>query len=91
MRLTDVVARYGFEPCGLARIKNARLYARMNVDGITELLCVQKDGDLMHVDRLPLILAPGISLPVGNQLKMTLPKPKLEDYLNKTLASASSS
>ncbi|MFL0781052.1 MAG: hypothetical protein AB8E74_03635 [Prochlorococcus sp.] len=88
MKLTDVVAQHGFEPCDLARIENARLYVRTNSDGVTELLCVQKQGELMQIDRLPLLIAPGVTLPVGDQLKTTLPKAELEGYLNTTLAAA---
>lgn len=85
MKLSDVVARHGFQPCGLAQIENARLYARLNADGVTELLCVQKHGELMQIDRLPLLIAAGMTLPVGDQLKKMLPKDELEGYLNTTL------
>ena len=93
MRLSDVVANYGFAPCNLATIENARLYQRAHDDGVLELLCVQKIGPEMRVDRQPLIplvidgqLTMPVFLPVGNAVSdQRIPSDRLEDYLNTTL------
>ena len=93
MQLSDVVASHGFQPCPLARVDNGRLYQRQNLDGVLELLCIQKIGDSMRVDRQPLIpLNPGdifnapLFLPIGEAISdCRLPRDQLEDYLNTTL------
>ena len=93
MRLSDVVANHGFAPCNLATIDNARLYQREHDDGVLELLCVQKIGPEMRVDRQPLIplVIEGqptmpVFLPVGDAvLDQRIPTDRLEDYLNTTL------
>ncbi len=93
MRLTDVVAHHGFAPCNLATIENARLYQREHDDGVLELLCVQKIGSEMRVDRQPLIplvidwrLSMPVLLPVGEAISdQRVPTERLEDYLNTTL------
>lgn len=93
MRLSDVVANHGFAPCNLATIENARLYQRQHDDGVLELLCVQKIGAEMRVDRQPLIpmvidgqLTMPIFLPLGNAVSnQHIPTDRLEDYLNTTL------
>ena len=93
MRLTDVVAHHGFAPCNLATIENARLYQREHDDGVLELLCVQKIGSEMRVDRQPLIplvidgrLSMPVLLPLGEAISdQRVPTEQLEDYLNTTL------
>ena len=93
MRLTDVVAHHGFAPCNLATIENARLYQREHDDGVLELLCVQKIGSEMRVDRQPLIplvidgrLSMPVLLPVGEAISdQCVPTERLEDYLNISL------
>lgn len=93
MRLSDVVANHGFAPCNLATIDNARLYQREHDDGVLELLCVQKVGAEMRVDRQPLIplvidgqLTMPVFLPVGDAVSdQRIPRDRLEDYLNTTL------
>ena len=88
-----MVASHGFKPCRLARIDNGRLYQRQNLDGVLELLCIQKICDIMLVDRQPLIpLNPRdlfnapLFLPIGEAISdCRLPKDQLEDYLNTTL------
>ena len=94
MKLSDVVAEHGFRPSELGSIENAKLYERHNNDGVMELLCVQKMGQVMRVDRQPLLaistedvqktpmLLP-ISTGINNQI---VPRDSLEDYLNTTLA-----
>ena len=67
MKLTEVVARHGFSPSDLGEIQNAKLYQRQNPDGVLELLCVQKIGNVMRVDRQPLM-----AIPLGDQ-PMLLP------------------
>jgi len=88
MKLTNVVALHGFTPSHFAEIENAKLYSRQNSDGITELLCVQKIGKVMRVDRISILaLAPGIILPLGNGISnQVLARDEVEGYLNKTLA-----
>ena len=94
MRLTDVVAHHGFAPCNLATIENARLYQREHDDGVLELLCVQKIGSEMRVDRQPLVAIstedlhqPPLLLPIGTGINnRVVPRDSLEDYLNSTLA-----
>ena len=51
MKLRNVVAEHGFAPSQLGEIENAKLYARHNEDGVMELLCIQKVGNVMRVDR----------------------------------------
>ena len=93
MKLSDVVANHGFAPCNLATIENARLYQREHDDGVLELLCVQKIGPEMRVDRQPLIplvidgqLTMPVFLPLGDAVSdQRIPRDRLEDYLNTTL------
>ena len=87
MKLTDVVKQYGFEPSDMAEIHNAKLYERHNEDGVMELLCVQKIGNIMRVNRMPLVeLSPGILLPIGDGISnQVLPREDIEHYLNTTL------
>ena len=89
MRLSDVVAKHGFSPSDLGKIKDAKLYQRQNNDGMLELLCVQRIGNVMRVDRIALASMMGALLPVSEPLNQILPKEEVEDYLNKTLAPAS--
>ena len=94
MKLSQVVAEHGFRPCELGSINNAKLYERHNNDGVIELLCVQKVGDAMRIDRQPLLALstedrqePPTLLPVGIGISNKIvPRESLEDYLNNTLA-----
>ena len=94
MKLSDVVAEHGFRPCELGSIENAKLYERHNNDGVMELLCVQKLGEMMRVDRQPLVAIstedlhqPPLLLPIGTGINnRVVPRDSLEDYLKSTLA-----
>ena len=94
MKLSDVVAKHGFRPCELGSIENAKLYERHNNDGVMELLCVQKMGQVMRVDRQPLLAISTedvqktpMLLPIGTGINnQIVPRDSLEDYLNTTLA-----
>ena len=94
MKLSDVVAEHGFRPCELGSIENAKLYERHNNDGVMELLCVQKMGQVMRVDRQPLLAinpedvqGKPMLLPIGTGVNNKIvPRDTLEDYLNTTLA-----
>ena len=94
MKLSDVVAEHGFRPCELGSIENAKLYERHNNDGVMELLCVQKIGQVMRVDRQPLLAIntedvqeTPMLLPIGTGINnQIVPRESLEDYLNTTLA-----
>ena len=93
MKLTEVVAQHGFSPSDLGEIQNAKLYQRQNPDGVLELLCVQKIGDVMRVDRQPMMAIPlgdqPILIPVGEGVKnLIIRKEQVEKYLNSTLAPA---
>jgi len=50
------------------------------------LLCVQKIGNVMHVDRMPIVeLSPGILLPIGDDISnQVLPRKDIEHSLNTT-------
>ncbi len=85
MKLTDVVKKHGFKPSELAEIKNAKLYQRVNPDGVNELLCVQKIGNVMRIDRLAVMNWDGMVLPVGQPVNQILPKEDVEGYLDTTL------
>ena len=89
MKLTDVVKQHGFVPSDMAEIENAKLYQRINQDGVSELLCVQKIGNVMRINRIALLVGSGIVLPLSEPLDQILPTDKVEDYLTKTLSSAS--
>ena len=94
MKLSDVVAEHGFRPSELGSIENAKLYERHNIDGVMELLCVQKMGQVMRVDRQPLLAISTedvqktpMLLPIGTGINnQIVPRDNLEDYLNTTLA-----
>ena len=94
MKLSDVVAEHGFRPSELGSIENAKLYERLNNDGVMELLCVQKMGQVMRVDRQPLLAinpedvqGKPMLLPIGTGVNNKIvPRDTLEDYLNTTLA-----
>ncbi|AII49133.1 hypothetical protein KR52_08260 [Synechococcus sp. KORDI-52] len=94
MKLSDVVAGHGFRPSELGSIANAKLYERHNNDGMVELLCVQKIGKVMRVDRQPLLALSNedpettpMLLPIGTGItNQIVPQERLEDYLNTTLA-----
>ena len=94
MKLSDVVAEHGFRPSELGSIENAKLYERHNNDGVMELLCVQKMGQVMRVDRQPLLAISTedvqetpMLLPIGTGINnQIVPRESLEDYLNTTLA-----
>ena len=88
MKLTDVVKQHGFEPSELAEIKDAKLYQRINADGISEILCVQRIGNVMRINRIALLIGSGMVLPLSEPINQILPTEKVEDYLNKTLAPA---
>ena len=87
MKLTDIVAKHGFKVSDIADIKNAKLYTRINQDGVLEILCVQKLGDTFRIDRLPLIqLAPDVLIPIGEGISNKMvSKEEAENYLNTTL------
>ena len=38
MKLTDIVSRHGFQVSNIANIKDAKLYTRINQDGVLEIL-----------------------------------------------------
>ena len=94
MKLSDVVAEHGFRPSELGSIENAKLYERHNNDGVMELLCVQKMGQVMRVDRQPLLAIntedvqeTPMLLPIGTGINnQIVPRERLEDHLNTTLA-----
>ena len=94
MKLSDVVAEHGFRPSELGSIENAKLYERHNNDGVMELLCVQKMGQVMRVDRQPLLAISTedvqkkpMLLPIGTGINnQIVPRDSLENYLNTTLA-----
>ena len=91
MKLTDVVARHGFFPSDLGSIQNAKLYERDAGNAVSELLCVQKIGNVMKVNRICIMIGQGpdgkpIILPVGSAVDKIIPKEELEKYLNMTLA-----
>ena len=88
MKLTDVVATHGFQPCELVDINNAKLYQRKVNGEIAEVLCVQKIGDIFRIDSVLLMeLAPGMLVPVGQGVSNQLvPKDLLEKYLSKALS-----
>ena len=93
MKLTEVVAQHGFSPSDLGEIQNAKLYQRQNPDGVLELLCVQKIGNVMRVDRQPLMAIPlgdqPMLVPIGEGLNnMIIPKEQVESFLNSTLVPA---
>ncbi len=93
MKLSDIVGEHGFIPSKLGQIDQAKLYERHNADGILELLCIQKIGDAMRVDRQPLLAmaihhnhSSIIFHPIGEGIKnFIVPNENLEDYLNTTL------
>ena len=91
MKLTDLVAQHGFSPSDLGSIKDAKLYERDAGNAISELLCVQKIGNIMKVNRITIMIAQGpggqpIIFPVGSAVDKIVPKGELENYLNSTLA-----
>lgn len=88
MKLTDVVKQYGFEPSDMAEIKDAKLYERDNMDGVSEFLCVQKIGNIMRINRIALLIGNGMVLPISDKLDKLLPTEQVEDYLTKTLSPA---
>tara|TARA_B100000073_G_scaffold222813_1_gene185580 strand:+ start:40 stop:321 length:282 start_codon:yes stop_codon:yes gene_type:complete len=93
LRLNDVVAKHGFTPCNLATIDDARLYRGEHDDGFLELLCVQKIGAEMRVDRqpmIPLVIDGQLTMPVFLPVRKAvsdqhIPTDRLQDYLNTTL------
>ena len=91
MKLTDVVARHGFFPSDLGSIDNAKLYERDAGNAVSELLCVQKIGNIMKVNRICIMIMQGqdgkpIIMPVGSAVDKIVPKEELEKYLDITLA-----
>ena len=87
MKLTDVVKQHGFQVSNIADIKNAKLYTRVNPDGVLEILCVQRVGNLFRIDRMPVIqLAPDVLFPIGEGVSnKMIPKEECERYLNAPL------
>ena len=90
MKLTDVVAKHGFSPSDLGQIDNAKLYERDAGNALSELLCVQKIGNIMKVNRVTIMIAQGpdgkpMILPIGSAVDKIIPKGDLENYLNTTL------
>ena len=90
MKLSDVVAQHGYQLSELGEIEKARLYERRNADGVLELLCVQKIGNVFRVDRQALAELPGLGmLPLGQGVANELiPRAELEGYLQATLPAA---
>ena len=88
MKLSKVVAKHGFSPSDLGKVKDAKLYQRQNADGVLELLCVQKIGNVMRIDRIALASMMGTLLPVSEPVNQLIHKENTEDYLNTTLAAA---
>ena len=91
MKLTDVVAKHGFFPSDLGSIQDAKLYERDAGNAISELLCIQKIGNIMKVNRICIMIGQGadgkpIIVPVGSPVDKIVPKGELENYLNITLA-----
>ena len=91
MRLSEVVSRHGFSPSDLGQIENAKLYERDAGNAISELLCVQKIGNIMKVNRIAIMIAQGpngqpMIMPLGTPVDKIVPKGELENYLNSTLA-----
>ena len=85
MKLSNVVKQHGFVPSDLAEIKDAKLYQRINEDGVSELLCVQKIGNVMRINRIALLIGSGMVLPLSEPLNQILPTAEVESYLNTTL------
>ena len=88
MKLTDVVAKYGYQPSDIAEIKDAKLYERRENELVSELLCVQRIGNVMRINRIALLKGSGSILPLGEPLDQILPTNQVEDYLTKTLTPA---
>ncbi len=88
MKLTNVVAKYGFVPSTLAQINNSNLYDRKNSDLVKELLCVQRIGNGMRVERMLLLIAAGLIIPIGEAVQEILPTSELEGFLEETLKPA---
>ena len=94
MKLSDVVGEHGFIPSELGQIDQAKLYERQNDDGSLEILCIQKIGNAMRVDRQPVVAMAmhgheqsTLFLPIGTGIKNhIILKENLEDYLNTTLS-----
>ena len=91
MKLSDVVSRHGFSPSDLGQIDNAKLYERDAGNAISELLCVQKIGNIMKVNRIAIMIAQGpdgrpMIMPLGTAVDKIVPKGELEKYLNSTLS-----
>ncbi len=88
MLLTELVSKHGFSPSQLGEISNAKLYERTNQDGATELLCVQKIGNVFRIDRQAVMIIPGMGvLPLGEGLSnFIVPREQLETFLDSTLA-----
>ena len=93
MKLSDVVGQHGFIPSELGQIDQAKLYERQNADGVLEILCIQKIGNAMRVDRQPVVAMAmhghepsTLFLPIGTGINnQIILKENLEDYLNSTL------
>lgn len=88
MKLTDVVKQYGFEPSDMAQIKDAKLYERDNMDGVSEFLCCQKIGNIMRINRIALLIGQGMILPLSEPLDKVIPMAEVETYLTTTLTPA---
>ena len=85
MKLTDVVRQHGFQPSDLGEIHNAKLYQRSQQDGVVELLCVQKIGNVMKVDHIALTDMLGGLMPINEPMSQIIPKEKVERFLNSIL------
>ena len=82
MKLTDLVASYGYSPSDRGEISKAKLYERKNPDGVTELLCVQKVGYLFRVDLMAMSETPFGVQPVGSPLhNHMVHKDELEEFM----------
>jgi len=86
MKLSEVVAKFGFTKSDMASIKDAFLFER-DVNGLlSEFLCIQKIGDIMRVDRAVVAIQPGFIQQIGTPVNKLIHKTGLEEYLNLTLA-----
>lgn len=91
MKLSKVVAKHGFKTSQLGEINKAKLYERTSPNsGATELLCVQKIGNVFKVDTIELLNFGSMVLPMGGRSSEIIPRDDLEGYLNSLFEAAAS-